>query len=89
MVLVGAMVVAGIETVWSGRVTPPRRRRTVFTDHTPIPDVVDLARGEEMGRFLLGSTVILLFPAGVMRWRESLAAGSSTRLGEELGTLVS
>ena len=89
MVLVGAMVVAGIETVWSGRVTPPRRRQTVFTDHAPIPDVVALARGEEMGRFLLGSTVILLFPAGVVRWRESLVAGSRTRLGEELGTLVS
>ncbi len=88
MVLVGAMVVAGIETVWSGRVTPPRRRRTVLTDHRALTDSIDLSRGEEMGRFLLGSTVILLFPPESMRWRESLAAGSKIRLGEELGTLV-
>jgi phosphatidylserine decarboxylase len=89
MVLVGAMVVAGIETVWSGRVTPPRGRHTVLTDHEARPDAIDLPRGEEMGRFLLGSTVILLFPPGAMRWRESLVAGSKTRLGEELGTLLS
>ena len=55
----------------------------------PSPDAIDLLRGEEMGRFLLGSTVILLFPPGAMRWRESLVAGSKTRLGEELGTLLS
>lgn len=84
MVLVGAMVVAGIETVWAGRVAPPPRT-PVVTDFAELPAAVELARGEEMGRFLLGSTVILLFPANVMEWDAGYAAGSATRMGEGLG----
>jgi phosphatidylserine decarboxylase len=48
---------------------------------------VHLAKGEEMGRFKLGSTVILLFPEGTMDWSSEYAAGSPTRLGEALGNL--
>ncbi|MDX1733160.1 MAG: archaetidylserine decarboxylase [Halioglobus sp.] len=85
MVLVGAMIVAGIETVWSGRVAPPPRQ-VVTCDYQATPAPVELSRGEEMGRFCLGSTVILLFPAGMMRWDDTYAAGSSTRMGEALGS---
>jgi phosphatidylserine decarboxylase len=84
MVLVGAMIVAGIETVWAGQVAPPPRglqRR----DYNTVPEPVRLARGEEMGHFRLGSTVILLFPDGVMEWDAAWAPGSRTRLGEALG----
>lgn len=84
MVLVGAMVVAGIETVWAGQVAPPPRT-PVVTDFAELPAAVELGRGEEMGRFLLGSTVILLFPDNVMEWEEGYAAGSATRMGEGLG----
>ena len=84
MVLVGAMVVAGIETVWSGRVAPPPRR-PVTVDYQSLPVPVELAKGEEMGRFCLGSTVILLFPEGVMSFEESYGAGRLTRMGECLG----
>jgi len=87
MVLVGAMVVAGIETVWSGQVAPPPRR-PVTVDYDNLPEPVALARGEEMGRFMLGSTVILLFPRDTVAWDERYQAGSITRLGEVLGRFV-
>jgi len=85
MVLVGAMVVAGIETVWSGRVAPPPRQ-AVTKDYINLPEPVELAQGEEMGRFRLGSTVILLFPEGVMTFDERYGAGVSMRMGEALGS---
>ncbi len=88
MILVGAMIVAGIETVWSGQVAPPPRR-PVFRDYAELPERVELAKGQEMGRFLLGSTVILLFPEGSVAWDASYEAGSRTRLGESLGVIQS
>lgn len=87
MVLVGAMIVAGIETVWSGQVAPPLRG-VQERDYQHLPEPVSLARGEEMGRFQLGSTVILLFPEGRMDWGPGLTAGGSLRMGQALGRLV-
>ena len=87
MILVGAMVVAGIETVWSGQVAPATDAPGVL-DYQRLPQPVSLAKGEEMGRFKLGSTVILLFPRGSMSWDERYVAGTSTRLGEVLGSAV-
>jgi phosphatidylserine decarboxylase len=85
MVLVGAMIVASIETVWAGLVTPHKRfvRSTRYDDNTPI----HLQKGAEMGRFKLGSTVILLFGADKVRWLESLAAESPVKMGEHFGDL--
>ncbi|WP_439107371.1 archaetidylserine decarboxylase [Congregibacter sp.] len=83
MVLVGAMIVAGIETVWSGQVAP-RLRQVDRWDHVTAPTPILLDRGSEMGRFLLGSTVILLFPKGVVSWNEDLVAGATVRMGEQL-----
>jgi phosphatidylserine decarboxylase len=85
MVLVGAMIVAGIETAWSGRVAPPPRR-PVTVDYAELPEPVALDKGEEMGRFLLGSTVILLFPEGTVSWHEQYGPGSVTRMGEALAS---
>ena len=84
LVLVGAMIVAGIETVWAGRVAPPPRRNTL-TDYRAPPAPVSLTRGEELGRFCLGSTVILLFPPDTIRWDAALAPGAAVRLGMALG----
>lgn len=84
MVLVGAMIVAGIETVFSGRVAPPRQPVTV--DYLNVPPAVNLAQGEEMGRFVLGSTVILLFPKAVAAFDERYRAGTPTRMGEAFGS---
>ena len=86
LVLVGAMVVAGIETVWSGQVAPPLKE-PVVTDYQQPPAAVELAKGEEMGRFKLGSTVILLFPKGSIDWDERYVSGTATRLGEPLALL--
>lgn len=86
LILVGAMIVAGIETVWSGQVAPPPKR-PLSCDYVELPAPVELARGEEMGRFMLGSTVILLFPINRVEWDHSYQAGSLTRLGESLGSI--
>lgn len=88
VVLVGAMIVASIETVWAGLVTPVKRAiRT--TDYSNPPAPLTLAKGAEMGRFKLGSTAIVVFGPGVMQWNESFSAGSPTRMGEAMGKTLS
>ena len=85
MVLVGAINVAAIETVWAGLITPPNSRRIVhrdYDDHSDNP--VSLAKGEEMGRFNMGSTVILLMEKNT-QWNSTLAEGSVVKLGESIG----
>ena len=85
LILVGAMVVAGIETVWSGQVAPPPPTPQSI-NYAELPAPVELAKGEEMGRFRLGSTVILLFPEDAIEWEPGYGAGSHTTLGEPLAT---
>jgi phosphatidylserine decarboxylase len=77
MVLVGALFVGSIETVWAGEVQA-RRAGPLATPE------VELSRGAEMGRFNLGSTVIVLFPADRVAWRDDLVAGRRVRVGEAL-----
>ena len=86
MVLVGAMIVAGIETVWAGEVAPVIPRLAT-TNYHKMPEV-KLKKGEEMGRFRLGSTVILLFPEKTVSWNSDLANGVSTRMGQSLGIIT-
>lgn len=80
MVLVGAMIVAAIETVWAGRITPPSRqiKTTDYTNTQPI----ELLKGVEMGQFLLGSTVVLCFAEDSINWAEKLTAESPLKVGE-------
>ena len=83
LVLVGATIVGSMATVWHGVVNPPRSKE-VREWHYPAagqPEVV-LKQGEEMGRFLLGSTVVLLFPTGLLRFNPQWAPGGAVRLGE-------
>ena len=88
MVLVGAMIVAGIETVWAGQVAPIKRE--IRTHHyLQRRRTINLKKGDEMGRFKLGSTVVLLFGPDVMDWLGNYMAGTPTRMGEALGTLRS
>lgn len=82
MVLVGAMIVAAIETVWAGRITPMLRK--VKTTDFSQPQAISLKQGDEMGRFLLGSTVILCFGKGNIRWQDHLGANSELRVGDKL-----
>ena len=85
VILVGAMIVAGIETVFAGQITPLARQ--VTRQHFADRPAIRLDRGDELGRFLLGSTAIVLFPPGVAEFNAGLAADSPVRMGEKIGTL--
>lgn len=88
MILVGAFFVASIETVWQGIITPPTQSETQFTQYAEGALEVALKKGEEMGRFNMGSTVILLFKKDKMQWVEGLTTESPVKMGEELGTVL-
>ncbi len=85
VVLVGAMIVAAIDTVWAGRVAPGFNG--VSVQHY-APGEVTLGKGDELGRFLLGSTAIVLFGAGMVEWQLDLRAGPGVRMGQQIGRLV-
>lgn len=82
LTLVGAMVVGSMQTVWHGLINPPRTgklREWRYDDQD-----IRLARGEEMGRFLLGSTVVMLFPKGALQARADWVPGRTVRMGEAM-----
>ncbi|AOM41583.1 archaetidylserine decarboxylase [Xenorhabdus hominickii] len=82
-ILVGATIVGSMETVWSGCVTPPREgiiKRWAYPEEGQ-ESAVSLKKGEEMGRFKLGSTVINLFASNQIQFANNLYSGSQTRLG--------
>lgn len=85
VVLVGAMVVASVETVWAGLVTPPKRelRTTDYTAAGRAP--ITLEKGAELGRFKLGSTAIVLFAENQVNWQEQLDELTGVNMGEPLG----
>ncbi len=83
LVLVGALFVASIETVWSGAVTPPFGKAVQLWNYQGKD--IHLARGAEMGRFNMGSTVIVLFGAGNAVWRPGLCTETPVQVGEVLG----
>lgn len=88
MVLVGALFVGSMTTVWHGDVTPRRPRRPTSLPLATQRSALTLAKGAEMGRFNMGSTVILLLPPGVAAWRSDLSPGDSIRVGQPLAHLV-
>ena len=83
LVLVGATIVGSMATVWHGVVTPPRPGEIKRWDYTNQP--VELAKGAEMGRFLLGSTVVLLWPKGTLKFNPDWAPGGAVRMGQMMG----
>ena len=85
MVLVGAMLVSSTETVWAGEVTPTKNKQVTVKEYPG--EEITLAKGEEMGRFNMGSTVILLMPPGALKDLESLGAGNAVRVGQKLGVI--
>ena len=82
LVLVGATIVGSMATVWHGVVNPPRTKQVREWRYADQP--VELRQGDEMGRFLLGSTVVMLFPAGPCRFIPAWAPGAAVRLGETM-----
>jgi len=85
VVLVGAIFVSSIETVWAGEVTPPAGRRVRRWDYRERD--LRYARGMEIGRFNMGSTVILVAPRGGLEWNEDLKPGRRLRMGRAIGRL--
>ncbi len=82
LTLVGATIVGSMATVWHGVVNPPRWpkvREWRYDDQQ-----IELKQGQEMGRFLLGSTVVILFPKGPLRFNPVWSAGGAIRLGEAM-----
>jgi len=85
MVLVGAIFVGSIETVWAGEITPggpDTLTRTSYQAEQPVR----MVQSEEMGRFNMGSTVILLMPKGKCDWLDDLQPGSPIQMGQLLAT---
>jgi phosphatidylserine decarboxylase len=87
MVLVGALFVGSIATVWHGDVTPrsPRSRVDLPLDTSRSP--LKLSKGAEMGKFNMGSTVILLVPPDMLDWLPKFATGSRVEVGQMLARL--
>ena len=83
MVLVGAFFVGSIETVWAGMISPPHRRSPLARYQPVYPPTLE--RGAEMGRFNMGSTVILLAPPGSLQWNPALGPALPLRMGQAIG----
>ncbi|MDO8450456.1 MAG: archaetidylserine decarboxylase [Rhodoferax sp.] len=84
LALVGATIVGSMATVWHGLVNPPRGHevREWLYDDQPVV----LQQGQEMGRFLLGSTVVMLFPKGPLQFNPAWSPGGAIRLGEAMAS---
>jgi len=87
LVLVGATIVGSMATVWHGQVNPPRPGM-VREWHYDTQDV-RLDRGEEMGRFLLGSTVVMLFPENSIQFASDWVSTRPIKMGEVMGDIKS
>jgi phosphatidylserine decarboxylase len=84
LTLVGATIVGSMATAWHGLVNPPRSaeiREWRYDD-----PVIELKKGEEMGRFLLGSTVVMLFPPHTVSFNSAWSPTGPVRMGEVMGT---
>jgi phosphatidylserine decarboxylase len=85
MTLVGATIVGSMATVWHGQVNPPRLPQV--TEWHYDPGQVSLQQGDELGRFLLGSTVVTLFPKDTLQFTPTWAPAKAIVLGEAMGSL--
>lgn len=85
VVLVGALFVGSMSLAWTGEVTAAAGRRVYDLDTGNPP--VTLEKGAELGRFNMGSTVVLLWPRGAVRLEERLAPGAALRMGERIARL--
>lgn len=88
-ILVGATITASMSTVWAGVINPPRTKEVMVYEYlTTGETAVHLKKGQEMGAFRLGSTVINLFPKGAVELETYLKAGEPTKMGERLGQIL-
>ncbi len=88
MVLVGATIVASIETVWAGTVAPKTNKNVIHTQYSNQEPPPAIGKGDEMGRFKLGSTIVMLYQPNKIQF-EGAQPGATTRMGERCGSLIS
>ncbi len=86
LTLVGATIVGSMATVWHGIVNPPRTKQVRTWDYTA--QNILLKKGEEMGRFLLGSTVVMLFPAKTLTFNKNWQPTDNVQLGESMANFT-
>lgn len=86
VILVGAIFVGSMETIWAGEVRGPGNTPTIWRYRDD--QAISMDKGEELGRFNMGSTVIMLFPRGLAHWGAKLQPGAAVRMGEAVGTLT-
>jgi len=85
LIMVGAIFVSGMETVFTGEITPPHNSPLAHYDYADKH--LSLSQGDELGRFNMGSTVILLFQDNAIDWSEGLHSGKTLRLGDPIATI--
>lgn len=83
VIMVGAIFVGCMDTVWAGTVSPPHRSSV---EHSEYDGSISLGKGEEMGRFNMGSTVIVLWPDQNMQWSDNFTVGTSVTMGQHIAT---
>ncbi len=88
VIMVGAIFVASMDTVWAGTVTPRSRCVQHWSYGGEAPSPVELERGAEMGRFNMGSTVILLFGKDAVKWSDSLLPDGRVQMGRQIGVIL-
>jgi phosphatidylserine decarboxylase len=89
VILVGAMIVGSIATVWGGDITPPHSGNLRIWDYkTTNEEHIELNKGDELGSFRLGSTVIVLFAPGAVAWDENLTINMDVRVGRRIGEIL-
>ena len=86
LILVGATIVGSMATNWHGVVNPPRVGRV--TTWTYEDQTIEFKQGEEMGRFLLGSTVVMLFPKDTIKFNSNWKPAKSIQLGEKMASAI-
>ena len=86
LILVGATIVGSMATVWHGVVNPPRMGKPKTWDYTK--QSISLKQGEEMGRFLLGSTVVILFPENALIFNPAWKPKQTVKLGEKMAGAI-
>ena len=89
MIMVGAIFVSSMDTVWAGTVTPKSRRTTSWEYGRKSTAAIKLKRGQEMGRFNMGSTVILLFGKDAIELAPELQPEAKLQMGQKVGTITS
>jgi phosphatidylserine decarboxylase len=87
VIMVGAIFVASMDTVWAGTVTPRRRQVRSWEYGRKSTAATKLGKGAEMGRFNMGSTVILLFAKDAVGWLETLQPETAVQMGQQIATL--